>query len=181
MKFSLKFVVIVLSLAVVYLSAAGSLLAQDGTADASKPAPEPEFKSEKYKESYDKGKKEFEAGEYKDASRSFKKALSGARTKEDKAQVNKWILGCKGSSVLKKIEQYKKRNLWNEAYDQLLIALQRYGETPISGPLMKLFTDLEGALFLEIENFNFANTKYNSIKARFCYIAIIWNYASYIR
>ncbi|MEC7776657.1 MAG: hypothetical protein VYC32_11235 [Planctomycetota bacterium] len=166
MKFSLKFVVIVLSLAVVYLPAAGSLLAQDkdSAADASKPAPEPEFKSEKYKESYDKGKKEFEAGEYKDASRSFKKALSGARTKEDKAQVNKWILGCKGSSVLKKIEQYKKRNLWNEAYDQVLIALQRYGETPISGPLMKLFTDLENALFLEIENFNFSNTSLYSAK-----------------
>ena len=78
--------------------------------------------------------------------------------------MNKWILGCKGSPVLKKIEQYKKRNLWNEAYDQLLIALQRYGETPISGPLMALFTDLEGALFLEIENFNFANTSLYSAK-----------------
>ena len=34
MKFSLKFVVIVLSLAVVYLPAAGSLLAQDSAAGA---------------------------------------------------------------------------------------------------------------------------------------------------
>ena len=164
MKFSLKITVMVFALAAVCLPAGGWLLAQDDAADASKKAPEPQFKSEKYKESYDKGLEDFKAGEYKDASRSFKKALSGGKTKADKALVNKWVLACKGSPVLKKIEQYKKRNLWNEAYDQLLIALQRYGDTPLNGPMMKLFAELEGALFLGIENFNFSNTSLYSAK-----------------
>ena len=163
MKSSLKLALMLLSLLAGSLPVCGPLHSQDA-AKPQKEAAEPVFKAEKYKEAFDKGKEEFAAGGYKGAGKSFKKALSGAMTKEDKAQVNKWILGCRGSPVLKKIEQYKKRNLWNEAYDQLLIALQRYGETPISGPLMALFTDLEGALFLEIENFNFANTSLYSAK-----------------
>ena len=77
-------------------------------AAASKDASEPMFKAEKYKEAFEKGKKEFAAGEYKDAGKSFKKALSGGKAKADKALGNKGVLACKGSTMVK-------RNNWSEA------------------------------------------------------------------
>lgn len=164
MNRSRKYAVVVFILAIVCLPSVDLLLAQDDAADASKKEVEPQFKSDKSREAFAKGKEQFAAGEYKDASKSFKKALSGAKEKADKNLVNKWVLGCKGSVTLKKIEQYHKRKLWNEAYDQILIALQRYGETPLREPMMKLYTELEGALFLTLENFNFTNTREYSEK-----------------
>ena len=160
MKFSMKRALVIFSLAAVCLPSGALLRAQDkDAAAASKDASEPMFKAEKYKEAFEKGKKEFAAGEYKDAGKSFKKALSGGKAKADKALVNKWVLACKGSTMVKRIELMRKRNLWNEAYDQLLSALQRYGETPLRAPMLKLYAELEGALFLNLENFDYANTR----------------------
>ena len=160
MKFSMKRALAIFSLAAMCLPSGALLRAQDkDAAAASKDAPEPMFKAEKYKEAFEKGKKEFAAGEYKDAGKSFKKALSGGKAKADKALVNKWVLACKGSTTVKRIELMRERNLWNEAYDQLLGALQRYGETPLRDPMLKLYAELEGALFLNLENFDYANTR----------------------
>ena len=158
MKFSMKRALVVFSLAAVCLPSGALLWAQDA-ADASKEAPAPMFKAEKYKEAFEKGKKEFAAGEYKDASKSFKKSLSGGKEKADKVLVNKWILACKGSATLRKIEVMRQRNLWNEAYDQFIIAFERYGETPLRGSMLKLYANLEGTLFLNLENFNYTNTR----------------------
>jgi len=153
MKFSMKRALTILSLAAMCLPSGALLRTQD------KDTAEPVFKAEKYKEAFEKGKKEFAGGEYKDAGKSFKKALSGGKAKADKALVNKWVLACKGSTTVKRGELMRERNLWNEAYDQLLVALQRYGETPLRAPMLKLYAELEGALFLNLENFDYANTR----------------------
>ena len=157
MKSSLKPVLMLLSLVVGFLPVCGPLQSQDA-APAQKEEAEPVFKAEKYKEAFAKGKEEFAAGDYRGAGRSFKKALSGGKEKADKALVNKWVLACKGAPTLKKLQLMQKRNLWNEAYDQLVnIALPRYGETPLKTALYKLYAELDGALFQRIENFDFAN------------------------
>tara|TARA_B100000809_G_scaffold260994_1_gene308971 strand:+ start:688 stop:1665 length:978 start_codon:yes stop_codon:yes gene_type:complete len=157
MKLSLKFALMLLSLLAGFLPVCASLHSQD----AAKPQTEeagPVFKAEKYKEAFAKGKEEFAAGDYRGAGKSFKKALGGGKEKADKALVNKWVLACKGAPTLKKLQLMQKRNLWNEAYDQLVnIALPRYGETPLKTELYKLFAELDGALFQRIENFDFAN------------------------
>ncbi len=157
MKSSLKPALMLLSLVAGFLPVCGPLLSQDA-APAQKEEAEPVFKAEKYKVAFAKGKEEFAAGDYKGAGKSFKKALSGGKEKADKALVNKWVLGCRGAPTLKKLQLMQKRNLWNEAYDQLVnIALPRYGETPLKTQLYRLYADLDGALFQRLENFNFAN------------------------
>lgn len=157
MKSSLKLVLMLLSLLAGFLPVCGPLHSQDA-AKPQKEAAEPVFKAEKYKEAFDKGKEEFAAGDYKGAGKSFKKALSGGKEKADKALVNKWVLGCRGAPTLKKLQLMQKRNLWNEAYDQLVnIALPRYRETPLKNALYRLYADLDGALFHRLENFNFVN------------------------
>lgn len=157
MKSSPKPALMLLILLAGFSPVCGSLPAQDD-AERAREAAEPAFKSEKYKTAFDTGKKEFAAGDYKDAGKSFKTALRGAKEKADKELVNKWILACKGSPTLKKIQLMRQRNLWNEAYDQLLFAMQRYGETPLRVPMEKLYAQLDGALFQRLENFDFANT-----------------------
>ena len=122
MKSSLKLALMLLGLLAGFLPVCGPLHSQD----AAKPegdAAEPSFKDEKYKVSFNQGKEEFKAGDYRGAGKSFKSALRGAAEKADKALVNRGILACKGSPTLKKIELMRQRNLWNEAYDQLLLAL----------------------------------------------------------
>ncbi len=157
MKSSLKLALMLSSLLAGFLPVCGALCAQDAAKEQSEAA-EPSFKDDKYQVSFNKGKEEFKAGDYKGAGKSFKSALRGAAEKADKALVNKWILACKGSPTLKKIELMRQRNLWNEAYDQLLLAIQRYGDTPLKPRMDKLYTELDGALFYRLENFDFANT-----------------------
>ena len=157
MKSSLKLALMLLGLLAGSLPVCGPLNSQDA-AKAEGEAAEPSFKDEKYKVSFNQGKEEFKAGDYRGAGKSFKSALRGAAEKADKALVNRWILACKGSPTLKQIELMRQRNLWNEAYDQLLLAMQRYGETPLRAPMEKLYTELDGALFYRLENFDFANT-----------------------
>ncbi len=163
MKSSPKLALMLLGLLAGFSPVCGFLLAQDA-AEPDKEATQPRFKAEKYKEAFDAGKKEFSAGDYKSAGKSFKSALRGAMAKADKELVNKWVLACKGSPTLRKIQLMRQRNLWNEAYDHLLLAMQRYGKTPLRTAMNKLYAELDGALFFTLENFDYANTSLFSRK-----------------
>lgn len=130
--------------------AEGAAPANNGAASGATP----EFKTEKYLKTFNKGREEFEAGKYKDAAKSFKSASRGGKSKADKDLVKKWAEACKAGPTLQQAQAMKKRGLWNEAYDRLLVAMRKYAGTPIEPKLLATYSELERLLFQPVEAFD---------------------------
>jgi len=130
---------------------AGDAAARSGT--------EPEFKNDKAREAFAEGRKLFEEGKLKEAEKLLKTAARGAKNKEDREQVDRWVDACGAAPILAQIRALDERKYWNEAYDRLLVALPKYKGTPVEASFLSLYRELETRLFQPIETFDPPNPR----------------------
>jgi hypothetical protein len=134
-----------------------------GAEDGSPPAgdAEPEFKSAKGKEAFQKGRELFDLEQYKDAKAEFSKAKPDTKSADDRTAIEGWIKASDGGSGLANYRKLAEKGILRRAFLLAMDLGEQCRGTAIY-PKFKAFTDeLRPKAADVLDDFDAVNNRYS--------------------
>jgi hypothetical protein len=121
---------------------------------------EPDFSKEPARSEFIKARVLFDEGKYKEAEALFKKSRPDAKSKEDKALVDSWILGSGGIQLLEKMKPKLQAGKRMAAYEQTEAIAKKYKGTPAEPHFKKFLEEIDGQVFVLVQGFDVVTKAY---------------------
>jgi len=131
------------------------------TAGSPAELPDPELTNEAAEQSFRKGKSLLREGKAKEAEALFKKLRPQGKTAKDKQTLEDWEKVASAEQVLASLRERVAKKDLERTYDEALAQSKRYAGTAAAASFKKFTAELEGRLFVVLEDFNRLAGPYN--------------------